>query len=264
AFSSWSRRDFTRSTASSSCGGSRAVKLGGAPRRGGRRPRAWGRAPGIAPASQGRAHLGIRRRTPASRWVRGRPRGAVGSLAYVADALPQAGEQSLLTDNALAVEHEAVQRLTSQRAHEQVILPFREEIARVEGRAGGSDGGVPIVDRLLHAGLMGALADFGIVIVATIGDDRPAVILAGFWDVDLVAAARPVLDGPQLARRRIACGTLHVAVADGPDLRPPTVLLWVARIRAPVGHEAHELAQMIGWVLRLGARRVALTQRHVE
>src|SRR5262249_6703460 len=213
---------------------------------------------------QGAALLRYQAQHTAFRVVSEQPQGAVGSLADVADALPQAGEQSLLTDNALAVEHEAVQRLTSQRAHEQVILPFREEIARVEGRAGGSDGGVPIVDRLLHAGLMGALADFGIVIVATIGDDRPAVILAGFWDVDLVAAARPVLDGPQLARRRIACGTLHVAVADGPDLRPPTVLLWVARIRAPVGHEAHELAQMIGWVLRLGARRVALTQRHVE
>src|SRR5262249_55332312 len=122
----------------------------------GARPRHCLRQPGAALLRDQAQHTAL----PG---VSEQPPGALRGLAYVADALPQAGEQSLLTDNALAVEHEAVQRLTSQRAHEQVILPFREEIARVEGRAGGSDGGVPIVDRLLHAGLMGALADFGIV-----------------------------------------------------------------------------------------------------
>ena len=67
-----------------------------------------------------------------------------------------------------------------------------------------------------------------------------------------------------IARRRIECGTLHVAVADRPDLRPPTVPLGVARIGAPVGHEAHQLAQVIARVLRLGAREVALAQRHEQ
>src|SRR5215471_20291972 len=111
---------------------------------------------------------------------------------------------------------------------------------------------------------MRALADPRVIIVATVGDDRPAVIFAGLRDVDLIAAARAVFDGPQLARGRIERGALHVAVPDRPDLRPPAVLFGITRIGASIGHQAHEFAEVIARVLRLLAGRIALTQRHEQ
>ena len=64
--------------------------------------------------------LGRHAQHTAVRVVREQPQRAVGPLAYVADALAEVGEQALLTDDALAVEHEAVQCLTSQRAQSMV------------------------------------------------------------------------------------------------------------------------------------------------
>lgn len=49
-------------------------------------------------------------------------------------------------------------------------------------------------------------------------DDRPAVVLTGAHHIELVAALRPMLMGPQLAGRRVQGGALDVAVAQGPLL----------------------------------------------
>ena len=60
-------------------------------------------------------------------------------------------------------------------------------------------------------------ADRRAVVVDAVGDDRPAVVAPGLDAVELVAAARAVLRGPELARHRVEREPLGVAVAVAPD-----------------------------------------------
>src|SRR5215475_15567111 len=196
AFSSSCRRDYIRSTASRSCGGWRARILRGQADSGsaGRRQRGLDRDPtrdtkALSAGRQEFLSAGRQAQDAAIGVIRKQPQGAIGSLPHVADALAQIRQQCLLADHVLILEHKAVQRLAGEGANEQVAPPFREELPRVERRTRGSNRGVPIIDRLFHASLMRALADPRVIIVATVGDDRPAVIVAGVRDVDLIAAA---------------------------------------------------------------------------
>ena len=145
-----------------------------------------------------------------------------------------------------------------QTADEQIALPVREQVALIEGHAGGRDHRRPLDDRLLHAGLVGALVDTRARIIDAVTDHRPAVILAGLRDVDLVAAARAVLVHPHLARRRIERGALRIAVAVAPDFRLGAGLFHerIVRRHRSVGAHAHDLADVIGEILRLVARAV--------
>src|SRR5690606_14513527 len=120
----------------------------------------------------------------------------------------------------------------------------------------------PIINRLLHAVLVRSLADLRAGIVPAIGDDRPAVILAGLRNIDLVAAARAVFDGPELAALRMDRGALRIAVPVRPDFRPHAFL---ADERIALGHravrrDAHHLAEMTGEILRR-LQRIALAER---
>src|SRR5215510_2711884 len=146
------------------------------------------------------------------------PQRAVGPDAHVADALAQVLQQALFLAHLLAVELEAYQCLSGERADEQVAAPRREQVAGIERHAGRRDRWHPILDRLLHAGLLGAGVDFGATVVDTVADHRPSVVFAGFRDVDLIAAARAVLVHPQLAAGWVERGALRVAVAIAPDL----------------------------------------------
>ncbi len=77
-----------------------------------------------------------------------------------------------------------------------------------------------MVQGLHHAGLVSALANPGAdAIVEAVGDHRPAVVLPGTHDVDLVAALRAVLMRPEFAGSGMQSSALHVAVAKGPFLR---------------------------------------------
>src|SRR5690606_31103065 len=100
-----------------------------------------------------------------------------------------------------------------------------------------------------------AAADRRAVIVDAVGDDGPAIVLAGFGDVDLVAAARPVLAEPRRAGLRVERGALDVAVAVGPDLRQRAL---GAHERVVLRHGAvavdpDDLAEMGIEILRLAA-----------
>src|SRR5262245_10234385 len=104
--------------------------------------------------------------------------------------------------------------LSSQRTDKQVALPFGKQAAGIEGGTRRGDGGIPIVHRLLQAGLMRTHTNFAAIVVASVADHGPAVVFARLRNVDLIAAAGTVLDRPQLAACWMECCGLHIAVAD--------------------------------------------------
>lgn len=93
------------------------------------------------------------------------------------------------------------------------------------------------------------------------GRQRPAVVPAGLGYVDLVAAARAVLVGPEPAGPGIQRGALLVAVAIAPDLRPRvgTADEGIVLGNAAVRIQADDLALQLVQVLR-GAALVVLAE----
>ena len=78
------------------------------------------------------------------------------------------------------------------------------------------------------------------------GDHRPAVVLAGFGNVDFIAAARAVLMQPQRAGLRMQGRALRIAVAVTPDFRERTGAIdkRIVRRHAAVASNPNHLAQM--------------------
>ena len=107
-----------------------------------------------------------------------------------------------------------------------------------------------------------ALADRQAAVGAAIGDHRPAVVDAGAHDVDLVAAARPVLLQPEPAGLRVHGQPLRVAVAVAEDLGPGARAAdeRIVLRHAAVGMQAHHLAGDLAQILRALAL-AALAQR---
>ena len=119
---------------------------------------------------------------------------------------------------------------------------------------------------LLHAGLVGqTLADRAATVVFTIGNDRPAVILARLGAVDFVAALRAVLVHPQAAVRAER-RTLPVAVAVTPDLRqrPRATDEGIVGGNAAILADPHDLAVMVVERLGVGHARTAVTEGQEE
>src|SRR5262249_7407277 len=102
--------------------------------------------------------------------------------------------------------------------------------------------------------------DLGSVVIDAVADHRPAVVLAGLRNVDLVAAARPVFVHPQLAARRIDRRALRIAMTVTPDFRLGAVLAdeGIVGRGGAVGTNTNQLAQVIAEILRLVAIREML------
>src|SRR5262249_17467484 len=140
--------------------------------------------------------------------------------------------------------------LSAQRRKEKVPFEGRQQIPAREGGARGSDR-----RRVLEQRRYGPLLRLAMV------HEGPAVVLAGFDDIDLVAAAGTVeARGPVLGlklepRARVPVETLRVAMAVGKNRRSRKRI--VGRDRA-VGVQAQRLAserlQVLGDLPR---RRVA-------
>jgi hypothetical protein len=143
--------------------------------------------------------------------------GPVGADLDVADTAELALQQALLAGHAAAVEVEPRQELRPQRADQDIAAPFGKPVAVVDDETGRRDRRIPVVDRLLEPRRRRADADLAAGIVPAIADRRPAVILAGLGKIDLVAAARAVLDGDEAAAP-VEAGALNVAMADRIDL----------------------------------------------
>ena len=96
-------------------------------------------------------------------------------------------------------------------------------------------------------------ADLGTRVVDAVADDRPAVVGARFDQIELIAAARTVLDGPDLAACRIDRERLGIAMPVTPDLGPGIsapdegIVLRDAAIRI----QARHLAEIAAQILRL-------------
>src|SRR5690606_5645134 len=106
--------------------------------------------------------------------------------------------------------------------------------------------GPPVMARLLHAFGAGVRGDLVAVVVDAVGHHRPTVVAAGADDVELVAATRSVLGGPDAPGVRIQGQALGVAMADAVD-RGQRALHGegVAGRRAVSAHAVH-LARGVG------------------
>ena len=125
------------------------------------------------------------------------------------------GRISLLQPRA-RLDFEAHQLQAGKSANKDAVLPIRQLIARIEHHSGQCDGRCPVVDRLLHAVFSRlAAVDQIAVVLTTVADNGKTVVLARMNDVELIAAARLVLDRPQFAGRRVQRGALLIAKADG-------------------------------------------------
>ena len=105
----------------------------------------------------------------------------------------------------------------------------------------------------------------GAAVVDAVGGARPAVVGAGLEEVELVAAARPVLDLPHPAGLGMHREALRIAMAPGEDLRPRTGPAdeGIVRRHRAVVPQAHDLAAEVAEILR--ARLVvALARRDIH
>ena len=146
--------------------------------------------------------------------------------------------------------------------------PGRERATRVPLRARRRDHRVPVVDRLLEplARRRRAL-DRTTGVLLPVARQRPAVVLAALEQVQLVAAARAVVDRPEAALA-VEGERLHVALADGPDLGARIGAAGervVGRDRT-VGRDPDRLAQVAVEALRIRSHPHvgAFAGRHVE
>ena len=112
---------------------------------------------------------------------------------------------------ALAVERDAVERLRRHAADQRRALPLREHRAVVEREVARRDDRRPVDDRLGQVRPRVRARDRHAVVVGRVGDERPAVVLAGLDQVQLVAASAGRARLPTAGRRartpgRRACG----------------------------------------------------------
>src|ERR1700733_2951218 len=70
--------------------------------------------------------------------------------AYVSNPGALIHQQRLFRNHSLPVESQPVEHLPAQRAYKDAVLPFGEQISRIECQPGGRDDGVPIIDGLLR------------------------------------------------------------------------------------------------------------------
>src|SRR5690606_33803198 len=98
-----------------------------------------------------------------------------------------------------------------------LALPFGPQLAGVEDEVAGRDHRVPRDRRLGETVVGRVVGDRRPAIVVAVRADRPAVIVARLDLVDLVAAARAVLEIPQVPVR-VELQARYVAVAVAPDL----------------------------------------------
>ena len=127
-------------------------------------------------------------------------------------------QRSAGVGSALAVEGDAVERLRRDPAHQRRAAPLREHRAVVEHEIARRDDRRPVDHRLGQIRPRIRTRDRHAVVVDGVGDERPAVVLAGLDQVQLVAASRAVLDFPQPAvgRERQTVGRPMTAASRSP------------------------------------------------
>src|SRR5689334_8169022 len=136
--------------------------------------------------------------------------------AHVADASELIAEKMLLGENAVVAERQLHHHLAAKCTDPHFRLRWTGRDAQ---RAGSNRNRHPVADREHRAWGFAVHRDGTSRIVDTISCDRPAVVPAALDEVELVAPLRPMLVGPELARRRVINESLRIAMAVAPDLR---------------------------------------------
>src|SRR5438093_10548142 len=154
-----------------------------------------------------------------SRAIRHHVERAVRTFADAADPGVELGQQPLLADDPLVLQHEPNEPSPDQRRHEQIALPRRKKLPHVEADARWCDVGRPELNGLLHALLRRpVVVDRLSRVLASVADRGKAVVPALLDHVDLVAASRPVLARPQPAGAWMNRHALHVSEAERVNL----------------------------------------------
>ena len=184
----------------------------------------------------------------------------VRPLAHVADSLSQIDEQHLAPQLLhVLVEQDALQ-VTRARdlahahaANEDVALPLRQLVARVEGHARYRNRRRPVDDRILEPFAREAFRLPRPRVGAAEAHERPAVVRSGFQHVDLVAAVRSVFVLPNGAGRRMHGQAERAAVPERVDFRLVTFLAdeWVVGRRRAVVAQPQNFAGEAVRILRI-------------
>src|SRR6185503_1385723 len=179
---------------------------------------------------------------------------AVRALANVANTV-FADQQRLAIRHDVPVDREAHELPVVGRhaADEDVALPVRELVARVQHEARDADRRHEERLRLLHSFLVAGRVDLGAErVVRAVTDDGPAVVLALLDDVELVAALRTVLALPERVGGPVEVEALRIAMAVTPDLgqRAGAADERVVLRDAAVVVQANDLALTAAQVLR--------------
>src|SRR5262245_42693250 len=152
---------------------------------------------------------------------------SVGALPDIAYALPQFDKQGfpsqflqlLIKEDAFEVA--GPRNLAgSQCADEDIAFPFGETIPGIERHPGDGNRRHPEHDGGLVAGMTRTIVLPRPSVLASIADDRPAVIRTRFEDVDFITAVRSIFVEPHLAGSRVHRQTESAAVAQRVDLGP--------------------------------------------
>src|SRR5688500_7446558 len=193
----------------------------------------------------------------AERFICQRVHQAIRAHAHVTDALVQlhehrfaAGGQRLrVDDDALDV----LARSVAHRADERMALPCGEFVAVVERQTRYRDSRYPEHDGLLEPRGRAPLADDGAVVIASERHSRPSVVLPRLNTIQLVAALRPLLGGPELARARMECKAERIAMTERVDLglEPGAADERIVGRHGPVIANAQNLADVRARILGL-------------
>src|SRR5690606_12745197 len=135
----------------------------------------------------------------------------------VTDAATELGEHELVLHDFAVSDARADDAFGCEPAVQQVTLPLGEQLACVNGQSGGRNRLLPDVDRRLEPldDSAASYARAGVIDAARL--ERPAVVAARLDEVDLIAAERSMLVGPQLAGLRMDGHTLDVTMPPGID-----------------------------------------------
>ena len=101
----------------------------------------------------------------------------------------------------------------SQRSYEKIVLPFRHQGAGVKGHPTRCNGGIPIINRLIHAGLLCPVADNCPAVFKAVSNLWPSVIMSGLNQIEFIAGLWPMFRFPQLTRLEIDRKSLWVTMS---------------------------------------------------
>ena len=161
--------------------------------------------------------------------------GAIRSGAGIADTTGIFENDFLICDFVI-FDFDDAHFLEFEGSDDEVISPFRHQVAGIDIDAANGNGGGPVNDWLLHTRHAGFVGDGSAVVVDAVGDDRPAIVAADTDGIQLIAAFWSVFGLPDRAADGMHNQALLVAMAVGEDAWQRTsrlekgIIIWYGAI----------------------------------